>query len=494
MKMMGLGTASLALPGCINTLSQISSKSRYPNIVYILADDMGYGDLTCLNKASKIPTPNTDRIANEGIRFTDAHSPSAVCSPTRYGVLTGRYSWRTRLKKGVLQVHSPALIDPERMTVASLLKKHGYATTGVGKWHLGLNLVTKDGKPAETGCSNVDFTKPISGGPTDLGFDYFFGIPASLDMSPYFYIENNRVVEMPTLTIEKSARPVFFRGGKIAPCFKHKEVLPTITRKAVSCIEKHADSNPEKPFFLYFPLTAPHTPWVPVDSFKGRSKAGLYGDFVAQVDWTVGQMLKTLDKLKLRDNTLIIVTSDNGAHWEKNYIERYNHRANYHFRGMKADIWDGGHRIPFIARWPGKIKPGSSSNQTICLADLLATCAAIVGEKLPEGAGEDSYNILPALLGEKLDTPIREATVHHSFDGMFAIRQGKWKLILGRGSGGFSKPRRIKPKPGEPLGQLYNLDEDIAETNNLLAERPEVVERLTKLLEKYKRQGHSRRL
>ena len=504
LKTVGLGAAAFAFPGCTGFSGRATSRSKLPNIIYILADDMGYGDLTCLNKASKIPTANMDRIAAEGIHFTDAHSPSAVCTPTRYGILTGRYCWRTHLKKGVLWGYSPALIEPQRLTVASLLKKHGYRTACIGKWHLGLDWATTDGKrpssrKEQTKAQNIDFAKPFGGGPNELGFDYFFGIGASLDMIPHLYIENDRAVEMPTLEIKKSPWPAFYRGGPIAPGFKHIEVLPTITKKAVQFIEEHTKQSPENPFFLYFPLTAPHQPWVPVDFVKGRSRAGVYGDFVFQVDWTVGQVLDTLDKLKLTDNTLIIVTSDNGSHWKKDFIKEYSHRANYHFRGMKADIWDGGHRIPFIARWPapmaqGKIKPGASSDETICLSDLMATCAAIVGEELPDNAGEDSYNILPALLGKKLDKPIREATVHHSSRGMFSIRQGKWKLVLGRGSGGFSEPKHIEPKPGEPKGQLYNLQEDIAEENNLWIGRPDVVQRLTELLEKYKKQGHSREL
>jgi len=519
LRTVGLGAAAFAFPGCTGFSGRATSRSKLPNIIYILADDMGYGDLTCLNKASKIPTANMDRIAAEGIYFADAHSPSAVCTPTRYGILTGRYCWRTHLKNGVLWGYSPALIEPQRLTVASLLKKHGYRTACVGKWHLGLDLATTDGKKPSSRkeqadpvrskspsvvtvpsvqtsngaeAQNIDFAKPFKGGPNELGFDYFFGIPASLDMIPHLYIENDRAVEIPTLEIEKSSWPVFYRPGPIAPGFKHIEVLPTITKKAVQFIEEHTKQSPENPFFLYFPLTAPHQPWVPVDFVKGRSRAGVYGDFVFQVDWTIGQVLDTLDRLKLTDNTLIIVTSDNGSHWKKDFIKEYSHLANYHFRGMKADIWDGGHRIPFIARWPGKIKPGTSSDETICLSDLMATCAAIVGQELSDNEGEDSYNILPVLLGKKLDKPIREATVHHSSRGMFSVRQGKWKLILGRGSGGFSKPRHIEPKPGEPKGQLYNLQEDIAEEHNLWIGRPDVVRRLTELLEKYKKRGHSR--
>ena len=457
-----------------------------------MADDMGYGDLGCYNKDSKIPTPNMDALAAEGIRFTDAHSPSAVCTPTRYGVLTGRYCWRSRLKRGVLGGYSPALIESGRMTVASLLKQHGYATACVGKWHLGLGNAKK-----------TDFDKPLVPGPNAVGFDYFYGISASLDMPPYCYIENDRPVERPTLTVKegKSTDDGWWRAGAIAPGFKHVEVLPKLTEKAVEIIDNHAERKPNVPLFMYFPLPAPHCPIAPADFVKGRSKAGGYGDFVVEVDWTVGQVVKALDRNGLADNTLIIITSDNGCPGRTklkrdpySIVELYGHRPSGKLRGIKADVWDGGHREPFIARWPGKIPAGTVTDKLICLTDLTATCAAIVGAKLPDDAGEDSYNILPALFGQKNARPIREAVVHHSLSGVFCIRQGKWKLILGRGSGGFSNPRSYKPKPGEPRGQLYNMQEDLAESRNLWSEHPEIVERLTNLLEKYKRQGYSRPL
>lgn len=455
------------------------AKPGHPNIVFMMADDMGYGDPVCQNAASKIPTPNMDRLAREGVRFTDAHTPSAVCTPTRYGLLTGRYCWRSRLKSGVLEGYDRALIEPGRMTVASLLREHGYHTGCVGKWHLGLG----DADP-------TDYTKPLRPGPLEAGFDYFFGIAASLDMPPYCYIENDAPTVAPTETIERSERPAYWREGAIAPGFTHEGVLPTLTKKAVAYIEKQAPE--EQPFFLYFPLTAPHTPWVPIDDVEGRSQAGTYGDFVAQVDDSLGRVLDALERTGAVNDTLIIFTSDNGSHWTPAFIEEWGHRANGELRGQKADIWDGGHRVPFIARWPGKVTPGTTCNEVICLTDLMATSAAIVGASLPENAGEDSYNILPALLGEPREGPIREATVHHSFNGTFAIRQGRWKLILGRGSGGFSKPRTIEPKEGEPKGQLYDIEADIDESENLWAQHPEIVERLTALLERYKQEGRSR--
>ncbi|HEY8506317.1 MAG TPA: arylsulfatase [Gemmataceae bacterium] len=456
-----------------------------PNIVFVLADDLGQGDLGCYNRESKIPTPNLDRLAAQGMRFTDAHSPSSVCTPTRYGVLTGRYCWRSRLKSGVLQGYDPLLIEPGRVTVASLLKRHGYATAGVGKWHLGLG----DRNP-------TDYARPLRPGPLTVGFDSYFGIPASLDMPPYLYVENDRPAEAATETIEagrmrRKGGGGFWRAGAIAPGFRHIDVLPRITERAVRFIEKHAAESPRKPFFLYVALSAPHTPWMPTEEFRGMSGAGPYGDFVAQVDDCVGRVAAALEKTNLAGSTLFLFTSDNGAHWTPQDIERYGHLANGQRRGQKADIWEGGHRVPFIARWPGKVQPGAVSDRLVCLTDFLATAAAVAGAELPEGAGEDSYDMLPALLGTA-GGPVREAVVHHSADGMFAIRQGYWKLIEGLGSGGFSAPRREKPTPGGPEGQLYNLADDPREQKNLYLEKPEIVSRLSKLLTKYREQGHSR--
>jgi arylsulfatase A-like enzyme len=457
--------------------------ARPPNIVFILADDLGYGDLHCYNKDSKIPTPNLDRLAGQSMRFTDAHTPSAVCTPTRYGLLTGRYSWRCKLKSGVLNGYSPMLIEPKRVTVASLLKQKGYVTAGIGKWHLGLG----DGE-------KTDFGKPLRPGPCSVGFDSYFGIPASLDMPPYAFIENEGVTEAPTQTIKDSAPRReggggFWRGGAIAPHFKHIDVLPVITEKAIGFVRKRAM---DEPFFLYLALTGPHTPWMPTAEFRDMSKAGYYGDFVAQVDGSVGRVLKALDDAKLSDNTLLIFSSDNGAWWSPEDIKKWGHRANDGLRGQKADIWEGGHRVPFLVRWPGRVAAGSTSAELICLTDFLATVAAVVGAKLPDDAGEDSSSLLPVLRGERRDRPIHEAIVHHSADGTFGIRQGPWKLAPALGSHGFSDPKDIKPKPGEARGQLYNLDDDPREQKNLWLERPEIVARLTALLNKYQRDGRSR--
>ena len=473
---------SIAALACLGARA---ASAAHPNIVFVLADDLGAGDLGCYNRDSKVPTPNMDKLAGEGVRFTDAHSPSSVCTPTRYGVLTGRYCWRTRLKSGVLWGDGTLLIDPARLTVGKLLQKSGYTTGAVGKWHLGFGA----GKKA-------DYSKPLTPGANDVGFDYFFGIPSSLDIPPYLYVRNNLPVKPLSTKVAGSKHRRqkgggFWRAGQVSEDFKHIEVLPRIASEAVKFIERSSGHPATQPFFLSFPLTAPHTPWLPVKEFRGRSKAGHYGDFVAQVDHVIGQVAAALEKSGQAKNTLLIVTSDNGSHWPVSDVKKFKHAANGNTRGQKADIWDGGHRVPFLARWPGRIKPGTSNDETICLSDLMATAAAIVGEKLPPNAGEDSYNILPALLGETLERPIREATVHHSVSGMFALRQGSWKLIVGRGSGGFTAPRKIKPKPGEPAGQLYNLAADPREEKNLYQEKPEVVTRLRKLLNKYRKEGRS---
>lgn len=486
LRAMAAGGAVLAAPQLLTAAAAAQDK---PNIIYILADDLGYGDVSSLNKNSKIKTTHLDRLAGGGIVFTDAHSGSAVCTPTRYGVLTGRYCWRSRLKKGVLNGYSEHLIEDGRMTVASLLKKHGYATACVGKWHLGMDWPKNGERP-----SDVDFTQPVQKGPLTNGFDYFFGISASLDMPPYVYVENDKVTALPNRETENKDSKGFWRRGPTGADFTHAEVLPTLTRKTVDFIDRQVAQNPGRPFFIYFALPAPHTPILPTKEFQGKSGTNAYGDFVLQVDWTVGQVLAALKRHGIETNTLVMFASDNGCSPRADFKElaRFKHNPSYHFRGYKADIFEGGHRIPFIARWPGKIKAGTGSDETTCLTDLMATCAAIVGDELPDNAGEDSYNILPAMLGETHGKPIREATVHHSINGSFAIRQGKWKLELCPGSGGWSSPRPNEAKKlGLPPVQLYDLETDVGETTNVYRDHPEVVEHLTKLLEQYKRKGRS---
>lgn len=468
--------------------AQNRSDSR-PNVVFVMADDMGYGDLGCYG-ATKIQTPNMDRLAREGIRFTDAHSSSAVCTPSRYSVLTGRYCWRSRLQKWVLWGFEPPLIERQRLTVASMLRLQGYATAAVGKWHLGLAWTTTDGQDPLSDGTNVDYSVPITGGPTELGFDTCFCITGSLDMAPYCFIEDDHSVGIPS--VEKSPYNPQQRPGLMVPGWRDDQVDVVFAKRAVEFIDHHAVEHPDRPFFLYLTPSAPHRPCVPPDFMADRSQAGPRGDMVALVDWMVGQIDQALERHGLTENTLVIVTSDNGARLT-NYDGRdYGHKSCGDLRGQKADIWDGGHREPFVARWPGHIRPGTTSSKVVCLADLMATCADVLGIDLPEDAGQDSYSLLPALLGKAGEVPTREAVVHHSGDGMYSVRRGKWKLVLGRGSGGFSEPKHIDPAPGEPLGQLYDMEQDYTETTNLWQQRPDLVRELTALLERYQRQGYSR--
>ena len=461
----------LAQSGSLSAAAGAESK---PNIVYILCDDLGYGDVHCLNlQRGKIATPQIDRMATQGMVFTDAHSSSAVCTPTRYGVLTGRYNWRTHLQKGVLGGFSEPLIAANRLTVPALLKQQGYTTACIGKWHLGMGIPEKQPSPV------------ITDGPTTRGFDSYFGISASLDMPPFAFIENDHLTE-PLITTKK-----WMRSGPAAVGFEAVDVLPTLTRKAVEFVTTQAKTG--KPFFLYLPLNSPHTPLVPTKEWQGKSGLGDYGDFVMETDWAVGEVLAAVDKSGVGGNTIVIVTSDNGCapYIGVHELEQKGHFASGDRRGYKSDIFDGGHRIPFIVRWPDRLKAGGRSAQTICLTDLMATCGDILGTKLPDNAGEDSVSILPALLGAD-KAPLHEALVHHSINGSFAIRQGKWKLELCPDSGGWSEP-----KPGSaaakdlPKVQLYDLVADIAETKNVQAEHPEVVKQLTALLEKIIANGRS---
>lgn len=458
-----------------------------PNIVFILADDMGYGDPRCFNAQSKIPTPNIDRLASEGMRFIDAHAAGAVCVPSRYALLTGRYPFRNH---GIKNPARGPLIEPGRATIATVLRERGYATGMIGKWHLGFD-----------GGDRFDYAKPLRGGPIDHGFDTFFGQHASLDIPPYFFIDQDHCVEVPTENIAGHSSPdwspiqgAFWRAGKIAPSFKHIDVLPTYTRKAVEYLEARGKAGASgKPFFFYVAFTAPHTPWLPMEQFRGKSMGGLYGDFVAQVDDAVGQVLTAIDRAGLADNTLVIFTSDNGPVWYPEDVKKFGHSAAGKWRGMKGDVWEAGHRMPFIARWPGKIAAGSQSDQTICFTDMMATFAAASGKPLAAGEGEDSYDLLPLMMGQKITGSLREATVMESSQGVLAIRQGDWKLIPHLGSGGFTRPATIRPKPGEPIGQLYNLSDDPGEMNNLYDRQPEIVQRLKALLEKYRSEASVRR-
>ena len=483
------------LIGSVALITQPVARKQLPNIVYILADDLGYGDVSVYNPDGKIHTPHIDRLAAEGMRFTDAHSPSSVCTPTRYALLTGRYPWRSRLPVGVLHGYSRTLIEPNRPTVASLLKASGYRTGVVGKWHLGLDWGVKKGRESlltttdygikeEMKPADIDFDQPPAQGPATAGFDYSYILPASLDMPPYCYLENQKLVEKPTAhtngnQLDSGYTGPFWREGSMAPSFDFYGVLPTFVQKAVGFLRQQSAA---KPFFLYIPFAAPHTPWVPLKNYLGTSRSGEYGDFVQQVDAAVGQVLYTLDSLKLAGNTLVIFASDNGPYWRETFVQQFGHKAAGPFRGMKGDAFEGGHRIPFIVRWPGMVRPGTVSNATTTLANLLATCAEVVGANEPAYKAGDSYSILPVLTGKTRQVPGQPAVVHSSSIGYFAIRKGNWKLIEGMGSGGFTEPRDVAPKAGGPTGQLYNLATDIAETNDLYIEHPEKVKELRALL------------
>ncbi|MCW3091685.1 MAG: sulfatase [Ferruginibacter sp.] len=480
-------------------------KKALPNIVYILADDLGYGDVGINNPQAKVNTPNIDRLAKQGMRFTDAHTTSSVCTPSRYSILTGRYPWRSRLKVGVLRGYSRTLIEEGLPTVAALLKTKSYQTAVVGKWHLGLDWVPKDAfkdsiNPAfnngnlygitdEMKPDQIDFTRAPVHGPRTEGFDYSFVLPASLDMPPYCYLENDQLTESlsgytPGNKLESGYTGPFWRAGLKTPSFDFYDVLPAFTNKATDFIRRQAGAK--NPFFLYFPMPAPHTPWVPGAAYRGKSLAGEYGDYIQELDDAVGRVLRVLDSMGFSKNTVVVFTSDNGPYWRDNFVQMYNHNAAGEYRGMKGDAFEGGHRVPFIVRYPGNVKPNAVSNVTTTLANLMATCADLTGNHSTVFDTEDSYSILPVLLGKSTQIAEQPAIVNISSKGFYDIRKGPWKLITNLGSGGFTVPVNIEPAMGQPAGQLYNLETDIHEDNNLYSQHPEKVKELTELLEKIK--------
>ena len=459
-----------------------------PNIIFIFADDMGIGDVS--HTTGKAATPHLDRLAEEGIRFTDAHTSSSVCTPSRYSLLTGRYYWRTSLSKGV--IHKPTtkpLLKKEETTVASVLKKAGYHTAIIGKWHLGIDWeLLPDFKKEKWQIGNgwnIDYTKPAVT-PTSNGFDYFFGIAASLDMPPYVYIENEKVTEIPSVMKDPDIRG---RKGPAGPSFKAGNCLQDFAEKSVSYIKERAEEK--EPFFLYLPLSSPHTPIVPSEKWRGKSPIGAYGDFLMETDWVVGEVLNALDKQGLTENTMVIFSTDNGcspAAKIPNLIKN-GHSPNGNLRGNKADIYEGGHRVPLIVRWPEVITAGTETDRLTCLTDFIATCSEITGEKLEDASGVDAVSFLSTLKDPTITN--REAIVHHSINGSFSIRKGDWKLALCPGSGGWSTPRAGQTPEGSPSVQLFNLSDDIAETTNLQDKYPEKVEELTQLLQSYVDKGRS---
>lgn len=462
-----------------------------PNIIYILADDMGYGDLSCLNENSHIHTPNFDALAKGGMKFTDAHSSSAVCTPSRYSILTGRYNWRSSLKEGVLGGYSSSLIEKGRLTAASMLKKYGYSTACIGKWHLGMDWKIEDSaKEAEMYAEtlDVDYSAPLQNGPIAHGFDYYFGISASLDMPPYVYIENDMVTVLPDHETENTGKK-FWRKGPTAPDFRHEEVLPKLTDKVLDTVDKWQD----KPFFIYFPLSAPHTPILPTEEFKGKTNTNEYGDFVLMCDDIVGQVVNKLKEKGIYDNTIILYTSDNGCSPMADFdeLKAAGHNPSYVFRGHKADIYEGGHRIPYLISWPDGIKADTSSDEPVCLTDFTATIADILGYDTKDNEFEDSVSNLPIWFDKEYPKPLREAIVHHSINGSFSLRKGKWKLEMCPGSGGWSYPKPGEETEGLPEVQLYDLSHDIGEKENIYDKHPDVVEELRTLLVCYIKEGRS---
>jgi arylsulfatase A len=466
-----------------------------PNIVFILADDMGYGDISSYG-ATKIQTPNIDRLAKEGILFTDGHCGASTCTPTRYGLLTGRNNWRTWLKYSALSTSAPMLIEEGRMTLASMLQEEGYTTSIVGKWHLGFGREEGfeenrgDTPPNywETRGSGPDWNGELKPGPMECGFDYSYVIPIANSFPPYVIVEGHYIAGLQKanpITNMVSKNNGLMEGGDEAR-WKDEELVDILTNKVVSQLEDFAKED--QPFFLYYSPHQPHIPHRPNERFKGSSQVGNYGDVIQELDWSVGEILNTLDNLGLTENTLVIFSSDNGAgHYGD---PRMGHYPCGPLRGGKGDVTEGGHRIPLLARWPGKIEPNTRSQELVSLTDMMATFAAVIDKELPPNTGEDSYNVLPALLGKKLPDPDRPVVFSSGGTGALSIRVGKWKFIDGQGDCGYKefgsgKPHP-EPKPGDPPGQLYNLDEDMGETNNLYNKHPELVKMMKQKLEEIK--------
>lgn len=461
-----------------------------PNLVLILADDMGWGDLGCYGGRG-IPTPAMDQLAKEGVRCTDCHSTAAICSPSRYSVLTGRYAWRGPLKRGVLFGHAPAIIESSRPTLASVLGREGYATAMIGKWHLGLNWCYRDGRvvdgllagaeltdpkplwPDVDRGSNIDYARPFTGGPVALGFERFFGMAGSLDMAPFCFLDQDRTVGIPDR--EKDVYYPLQRRGLQTPDWQDEMVDVRFSEEATAWIRAQAGKG--RRFFLELATSAPHRPCLPPEFAVRRSRAGRRGDLVWLVDWVVRCVLDALDECGIAEETFVVVTSDNGGELRGGERERAGHKPNGDWRGAKADIWEGGHRVPFIARWPGSIEAGGVVDQLICLSDVMATFARVAGVALPEGAGEDSIDVFDALR-ESGKGPLRRTLVHHSADGTFSYRRDWWKVVFGSGSGGSTGPKGEKCGPSFGEGQLYHLGEDPLERWNLWDDRADVVDAL----------------
>jgi arylsulfatase A-like enzyme len=482
-----------------------------PHVLLIIADDLGYGDVRCYNAQSKVPTPNIDRLAREGMRFTDAHSPATVCTPSRYSLMTGQMAFRVPNGGTVFQgAGGPCLIAQDRLTLPALLKNQGYATAAVGKWHVGLTFRDRLGEAIHKGgledVQRIDFTRRIEGGPLDHGFEYFFGTACCPTTDwLYAFIDGDRIPVPPTSPIDKSKLPKHpyandCRTGFIAPDFPMEEVDLIFLKKSREFMEEHMRTTPDKPFFLYHATQAVHLPSFAAPDFQHKTQAGPHGDFIGELDHIIGELLKELDKLGIADKTIVLLSSDNGPETTSVVHMRsdHDHDGAKPWRGMKRDAWEGGHRVPLIIRWPGHVKSGSSSDQLASLTDVMATLAAVTDAELPHNSAEDSFNLLPVLEGQAT-APVRPYLLTQAFGGQrtLSIRRGSWKYIDHRGSGGnnYANPelkRFALPEAAlEAPGQLYDLGSDPGETTNLYFKHPAIAAELKALLDKSKVEGRS---
>jgi arylsulfatase A len=507
MKINQLLYSGLCVTGALLSCSgQNEAGNNSPNIILIFADDMGYGDVSFFNPNSKIQTPAIDNLAENGLAFTNAHSSGSVCTPSRYGILTGRYAFRNEKAARGLRGFDESVIEPGRKTLASVLSKAGYASACIGKWHLGVDWTTtaNSGEALfneETGHSNVDYFDPLRTGPNDFGFQHSFIHVASTDMPPYMFVRDHSVVD-PEVVLTNDIYPsrlentvydwdlrqlteddvywrrgVWWRRGEISRSFRLEDCQTTILNEGLSFIEWQTNNNSSSPFFLYLPLTGPHTPWLPVEEFQGKTPIGEYGDFILEIDNIVLQIKNKLKELGNLDNTIIIFTSDNGSAWPQQEIERTGHEANFGRRGQKGDVWDGGHHVPLVISWPAIIKESAVYEHLVSLTDFFATFADLTGQEMDADSGEDSYSLLHVLQGD-LEQPVRDHMIHHSSRRLFGIRKEGWKYIDGLGSGGFTSPGIIQPTAGGPNGQLYNIETDPFESNNLYMQNPQMLEYL----------------
>ena len=482
-------TTTLAITAAVLIGAFGAAAAPQPNVIVILGDDMGIDSVSAFNTKIGLKTPAIDRLASEGMSFMDAHSTSGVCSPTRYGLLTGRYNWRSRLKRGIVGQWERPLIADARLTLPEMFRAQGYATCMIGKWHLGWNWPEKGGGVTEK-LDKIDFTKPIAGGPNSHGFDYYFGDDVP-NWPPYVWRENVNLLGNLTAQI-KQGTMVGVSAGPAVPDWDFSAVLLEYGKRCAEYVRGR--KGKEQPFFLYFPMPSPHTPIAPGGKFKGITGISPYADFLVESDWAVGEIMKALDETSQTHNTVVFFTCDNGTSPKANFpqLDAAGVHLNVNWRGWKADAYEGGHRVPFIVRWPGQVKPGTRSTQTITLTDIMATCAGILGAELPANAAEDSVSLLPVLRGKKMEKPLHDVVIHHSGSGHFAIRKAQWKLLLCRGSGGWSPPRETEAaKKKLPMLQLYDLANDPKESKNLHAQYPNKVKELVSDLAKAFRNGRT---